>query len=426
MQITTKNLEKNQIELTIEVSQEEIKPHLEKAATKLSITKKLPGFRPGKAPYEMVKKQFGEMALLQEALQYVIADSFYKAVTKEKLQTIGQPEIKVEKIAPENPVIYKAIVSLLPKITLGEWQKLSVKKQAVIVNDIDVNKTIEQLQNMNAQESIVNEAAKTGDKVELNFEVLIDKVIIEGGKSSKYPLVIGEGQMIPGFEEQIIGLKAKDKKEFELKFPEKYFQKTLANKLATFKVEVLNVYKRELPKLDDVFAKTMGFESMTQLRKQLFDNIKQDKENKEAQRVENAAIDEIIKISTIEEIPETLISNEIHKMIHELEQSIAQRGMDMAGYLKSLNKTHDDLHKDFREQAIQRIKAALVMRQLAQEEKIKADDKEIDAEIKKQTEIYKDSKEVLQNIQHPNYRDHLANVMINKKVIKLIADTIIK
>lgn len=426
MQITKKDLGKNQLELIIEVSQEEIKPHLEKAATKLSTTKKLPGFRPGKAPYEMIKKQFGEMAILQEALQFILADSFYKAVTRENLQTIGQPEIKVEKIAPENPIIYKAVVSILPKVTLGEWRKISIKRQTTQATDEDVNKTLEQLQNMNVQEKIVDRAAKKDDKAEINFEVLIDKAVVEGGKNTKYPLVIGEERMIPGFENQIIGLKAKDKKEFELKFPEKYFQKNLANKLATFKVEVLNVYERQLPKLDDTFAKNLGFENLEKLKKQLKDNINKDKEAKEKQRLENQAIDEIIKVSTIGDIPENLISNEVHKMIHELEHSITQQGMDMAGYLKSLNKTHEDLHKDFRPQALQRIKAALIIRQLAKEEKIKAEEKEIADEIKKQTEIYKDSKEVLQNIQHPGYRDHLANVLTNQKVIKLITDNIVK
>jgi len=359
-------------------------------------------------------------------LQFILADSFYKAVTRENLQTIGQPEIKVEKIAPENPIIYKAVVSILPKVTLGEWRKISIKRQTTQATDEDVNKTLEQLQNMNVQEKIVDRAAKKDDKAEINFEVLIDKAVVEGGKNTKYPLVIGEERMIPGFENQIIGLKAKDKKEFELKFPEKYFQKNLANKLATFKVEVLNVYERQLPKLDDTFAKNLGFENLEKLKKQLKDNINKDKEAKEKQRLENQAIDEIIKVSTIGDIPENLISNEVHKMIHELEHSITQQGMDMAGYLKSLNKTHEDLHKDFRPQALQRIKAALIIRQLAKEEKIKAEEKEIADEIKKQTEIYKDSKEVLQNIQHPGYRDHLANVLTNQKVIKLITDNIVK
>lgn len=426
MQITKKDLEKNQVELSIEVSLEEMKPHLEKAASKMSQNSKLPGFRPGKAPYELIKNKFGEMAIYQEALDMIVSDSFYKAVTREKVDSVGQPEIKIEKIAPGNPLVYTAIVALLPKVTLGEWQTLEVKKKEVKASEEDINKTLEQLQNMQVKETAVDRAAKKGDKVEVDFEVLIDKVVIEGGKNPKYPMVLGEGRMIPGFEEKIIGMKKDEAKEFELSFPKEYFQKNLAGKLATFKVKLLSVAERELPKLDDDLAKLMGMESMAKLKDQLSQNISQDKEAKEKQRVEGEAIQAIVKQAQIGDIPEKLIDSEVHKMSHELEHSITQQGMDMAGYLKSINKTQEDLKKDFRPQAEERIKAALVMRQIAQEEKIKIDDAQIDEEIKKQTEMYKDNKEAIKNISHPGYRQHTANVMTNQKIIELIAQKIIK
>jgi len=426
MQITKKELEKNQVELKIEVSLEEMKPFLEKAASKMSQNAKLPGFRPGKAPYELVKNKFGEMAIYQEALDMIISDSFYKAITREKIESIGQPEIKVEKIAPGNPLSYTAIVSLLPKVTLGEWQTLAIKKKQVKADKEDIDKTLEQLQNMQVKETAVDRAAKKGDKVEVDFEVLIDKVVIEGGKNPRYPLVLGEGRMIPGFEDQIVAMKKDDSKEFELDFPKEYFQKNLAGKKATFKVKLLSVFERELPKLDDSLAKGIGMESIEKLKEQLSQNITQDKEAKEKQRVEGEAIQAIVKQSTIGDIPDKLIDNEIHKMSHELEHSISQQGMDMAGYLKSINKTMEDLKKDFRPQAEERIKAALVMRQIAQEEKVQIDDKQIDEEIKKQTEMHKDNKEALKNISHPGYRQHLANIMANQKIVELIASKIIK
>jgi trigger factor len=426
MQITKKDLEKNQVELSIEVSLEEMKPHLEKAAEKMSKDSKLPGFRPGKAPYELVKNKFGEMAIYQEALDMIVSDSFYKAVTREKVESVGQPEIKIEKVAPGNPLSYTAIVALLPKVTLGEWQTLKVKKNKIEASDEDINKTLEQLQNMQVKEVVVDRAAKKGDKVEVDFEVLIEKVVIEGGKNLKYPMVIGEGRMVPGFEDKIIGMKKDESKEFELSFPKEYFQKNLAGKTATFKVKLISVAERDIPKLDDTLAKGIGVESMTKLKEQLAQNIKQDKEGKENQRVEGEAIQAIAKQAKIEAIPEKLIDSEVHKMSHELEHSISQQNMDMAGYLKSINKTQEDLKKDFRPQAEERIKAALVMRQIAQEEKIKIEDKDIDEEIKKQTEMHKDNKEALKNISHPGYRQHLANMMANQKIIELIASKIIK
>ncbi|MBT4516313.1 MAG: trigger factor [Candidatus Komeilibacteria bacterium] len=426
MNITKKDLEKNQVELSIEVSLEEMKPHLEKAAEKMSKKTKLPGFRPGKAPYELVKNKFGEMAIYQEALDMIISDSFYKAITREKIASVGQPEIKVEKIAPGNPLSYTATVALLPKVTLGEWQTLSIKKKSIKASQEDMAKTLEQLQNMQVKESSVERAAKKGDKVEVNFEVLIEKVVIEGGKNPKYPMVIGEGRMIPGFEDKIIGMKKDDKQEFELSFPKEYFQKNLAGKRATFKVKLLSVAERELPKLDDEFAKLMGMKTIDELKTQLSNNIKQDKESKEKQRVEGEAIQAIVKQAKIEDVPEKLIDSEVHKMSHELEHSISQQGMDMAGYLKSIKKTQEDLKKDFRPQAEERIKAALVMRQISEEEKIKIDDKQIDEEIKKQTEMHKDNKDAIKNISHPGYRQHLANMMANQKIIELIAQKIVK
>ena len=426
MQITKKDLEKGQVELTIEVSVEELKPHLEKAALSLSKKHKIPGFRPGKAPMDMIKNKFGEMTLYQEALDAAVSDSFYKAVTREKLQTVGQPQINIDKMAPDNPLVYKAIVALLPRVNLGDWQKITVQKKAAQATEDDINKTIEQLQSMNVKETVVERAIKKDDKAEVDFEVYLDKVIIEGGKNPKYPIIIGDNKMIPGFEEQIIGLKAGDKKEFELKFPAKYFQNNLAGKIATFKVKILQVFERELPKIDDGFAKSMGFDNLAKLKKQLTDNITQDKQAKEKQRVEGEAIREVVKACEFGDIPEVLVDNEIHKMIHELEHNITSQGMDMAGYLKSINKTHDDLHKDFREQAIERVRAALVLRQLAIEEKIKIDDKEVEAEIAKQKEAYKDNKQVLQNIANPGHKQHMANLMTNQKIVELIAKNIIK
>ncbi|MBU1202565.1 trigger factor [Patescibacteria group bacterium] len=426
MQITKKDLEKNQVELTIEVSVEEIKPHLEKAAQKISAQHKLPGFRPGKAPLEMVKNKFGEMMLLQEALDFVISDSYFKAITREKLEAVGQPQINVEKMAPNNPIVYKAIVSLLPKVTLGEWQKEEVKRQEAKATQEDIDKTLEQLATMNVKETVADRISKKGDKVEVDFEVLIDKVVIEGGKNHKYPVVLGENKMIPGFEDHLVGLKAKDKKEFELKFPDKYFEKNLAGKLATFKVEVVAVYEREMPKLDDTFAKTIGFESLTKLKEQLEQNITQDKELKERQRLEGELISALVKSATIGDVPENLIENEIHKMSHELEHNIRSQGMDMAGYLKSINKTQEDLKKDFKPQALERIKAALVLRQLSIEEKLKVEEKEIDQEIAKQKETYKGNQEATKNIEATNYRQYLANMMTNQKVIDFITDKIVK
>lgn len=426
MQITKKDLGKNQIELAIEVSVEELKPHLSKAAQKLALKNKIPGFRPGKAPFELIKTKFGDMAIHQEALDSIITETFYQAVSQENLLTVGQPNITIEKMAPDNPLVYKAVVSLLPKVSLGDWKKITIKKKEARATDEDVQKTLEQLQNMNVKETVADRASAKGDKVEVDFEVYLDKVIIEGGKNRKYPVILGEGHMIPGFEDKLTGHRANDELEFSLPFPEKYFQKNLAGKLADFKVKILGVYERIIPKLDDEFAKKIGFPDLVELKKQVRENITMDKEIKEKQRVESEALREMVKISKIEDLPEILIDNEVHKMIHEFEHSLNQQGLDLPGYLKSINKTTENLKQDLRVQATERVRIALLMRQLAEEEKITVDDGEIEEEIKKQESLYQDNKEALKNIKLPGYRNYLSNLLTNQKIIKLITETVIK
>ncbi len=425
MKVEKKDLGKNQVELTIEIPTEEIKNHLEKAAQKLSQKSKIPGFRPGKAPYDLIKARVGEMAIYQEALELIVNATFYEAVTQEQLVTIGQPEIKIQKLAPNNPVIYQAIVSLLPTVTLGDWQSKKITKTAVKVETEELEQTLKQLQEMRAQENLADRVANKGDKLEIDFEASINKAVIEGGTSHKYPIVLGEGRMIPGFEDKLIGTKAGDSIEFDLKFPDKYMQENLAGKLAHFKVKINGVYNRQLPELNDEFAKGLGFESVEKLKQQITDNIQKDKEIKEAQKLERTAIDQIISTATIGEIPENLIDNEIHKMIHELEHNIKQQGLEMSGYLKSIKKTHEDLHQDFREPAIMRVKAALVLRELATQEKITVADQEIDEEIKKQEAMYSNNPQALQNIKNPMHRQYLANMLVNQKIIKFISEKII-
>lgn len=426
MQITKKSLEKGQVELTITVEVAELDKHLRSAANRLSQKNKVPGFRPGKVPFEMAKNQFGEMALYQEALDEIITQSYYQAITDEKIEAVGQPKISVDKLAPQNPIVYKAIVNLLPTVTIGDWQKIQISKKDASVTAEDIVKTLEQIQNLNVKEVITDRAIQKGDKAEIDFAGTMDKVAIEGGTSYKYPVIVGEGNMIPGFEDKLIGLKKDQEIDFSLQFPEKYFQKNLAGKLADFHVKVVNVYERQKPELSDELAKNVGFETLEQLKEQLKNNIQKDKENKELQRVESEAIQEIVKITTVSELPEMLIDSEIHKMIHELEHSVNGQGLDLAGYLKSINKTHDDLHTDFRAQAIERIKAALVLKQLAKDHDIKPEEGEVKAEIEKQKKMYKDNPESLKQINSHDNWQYLANVLTNQKVIKFIAEKIVK
>jgi len=426
MKVEKKNLDKGQVELTIEVSQVELTPYLEQAASRLSAKNPLPGFRPGKAPFEMIKSKFGEMAILQEALEPMLNQTFFKAINDEKLETVGQPNINIEKMAPGNPVVYKAVVALLPSVQLQNWDKLSVSKKTVEATEEDLQKTLQQLQNMNVKEAVAERPVKKDDKAEIDFEISINNAVIEGGKAFKYPVVIGAGNMIPGFEDNLIGLKAGEEKTFDITFPEKYFQQSIAGRQAQAKVKVINVYERKLPDIEKELPKLIGFEDIAKLKDQLKENIKQDKQMREDQRLENEVVRAIIKEAKIGELPESLVDNELHRMYHELEHNVQGQGMDMAGYLKSINKSRDDLSKDFRPQAIERVQSALILRQIALDHGIKTDEEELEKELQTQQDMYKDNPSVLKNIQHPQHRHVVRNGLTNQKVLKFIKDKIVK
>ena len=430
MKSEVKKLPKSQVEITIEVSLEEIKPFLEKAAKKLSKDLKFDGFRPGKAPYDVVEKKVGAMGIIDEAVNDIISETYYKILEKEKLMTLGQPEINIIKAAPNNPIEYKAVVATLPKVEVGDYSKIKVEKKKVEVKDEQVDKVIDDIRNMRAKEKLVKREAKTGDRLEIDFDVSLDKGVIEGGSHKKYPITIGESRFIPGFEEKLIGLKAGDDKEFKLKFPEKYHQKTLAGKECDFKVKCNGVYEREVAKLDDAFAKEVSnkqFKTLVDLKKNVRNNIEKDEENKANQRVEIEMLDKLVEISNFEdELPETLVKNETNKMLHEMEHNLTSQGMKFEDYLSGIKKTREDLEKEFEPQATQRAKTAIVAREIYQEKKFKVTDEEIQVEVAKMIAAYPDNPEAKKQLESPQYQEHLRNQLGNRKVIEFLKSEMIK
>jgi len=233
---------------------------------------------------------------------------------------------------------------------------------------------------------------------------------------------LGDGSFVPGFEERIIGMKEGETREFTLTFPKEYHQKDMAGKPVEFKVKVNSVFEIEKPELNDKFAKTIGkFEKLDDLKKQIEENIKREKRDKEHQRWELSMIDEIIAKSTFGELPQMMIDAELDKMMHELEHNVTEQGMKFDDYLTSIKKSTDDLKKEFEPRAEKRVKAALIMRKIVKEEKITVDDKEIDSEVNIGKERYKEDKDVLKKIDSDEYRDYLRTVLSGKKVFKLLA-----
>lgn len=419
MSHTLKKLEKTQVELTITVTPAEYEKHLQTGAQRLSTRAAIRGFRPGKVPFDVLKKEVGEMAILQESLETIVQESFYLAVTSEKLDTIGMPKIELEKVAPGNDVIYKATVALLPKVKLADLTKIKVEKKVKKIEDTHVDEVIENLRKMQAKEVIKNDKkAGKEDKLVIDMEMFLDKIPIEGGQAKDYQVYLSEPHYIPGFNEQLIGAAKDEIKEFSLNFSPTHYQKHLAGKKVDFKVKVKDIYERQLPEISDELAKILGQESLEKLRELINANLTQEAEQKAAQQTEIEILEALIKESIFEEIPDVLIDAEKQKIFYELKRNLEHHGVTIEQYLADIKKKEDELFNDFKMQAEKRAKAALISRQIANENHIHVHDEELDKEIKIMEEMYKNNKEYLENLKKPEVRDTIAMTLQNQKVVQ--------
>ena len=429
MKSEIKKLDKSEIEITIELSEMELTPYLIKAAEKLSQDNKIEGFRPGKAPYEIIKQRFGEGAIMNEAVDDIISKTYYQVLKENEIVTIGAPEIKVEKMAPGNPFVYKAKVAVLPKIKLGDYKSIKLERKKIEVKEEQVEKVIAEIIKLRAKETLVERVAKHGDRLEIDFDVFLDKVPIENGKQAKYPITIGESRFIPGFEEQLTGMKAGETKEFELKFPEKYYEKSLAGKTCEFKVVCKGVYEIELPKLDDEFAKMVSggkFATVKEMKDSILKNLEEEERVKQDQILELEMLDKIVNVSEFEDIPVVLLHNEKHRMLHELEENVTNQGFKFEDYLMSIKKTTEELENEFTPQAEKRVKTSIIAREIYQEQKIEVTEDEVDLEVEKLMVAYQNNSEARQQLETETYKDYLRNMIGNRKVIEYLKGIIVK
>lgn len=427
MKTQTKKLPKNQIEITVELEATEIQSQLEKAASRLSSKSRIDGFRPGKAPFDIVKQKFGEGAILEEALNDIVSATYIKAISKEKLEPIDTPKIDIVKLAPGNPIIYKATVSLLPKINICEINKIKVEKKEVKIDEKKIDSTIKNLAESRRKEKLVNREVQDKDIVEINMELLKNNVPIEGGIAKGHKVIMGEPHYVPGFDKKLLKLKKGDKKEFEINFPKDHYNKQLAGKPIKCRVEILGVYEKEIPKIDDEFAKTLGkFKDLKELRNQIKANIEKEAKMKEQERQEIEMLEKLTEKSTFDEIPEILLKEESRKMIAELEGNLANQGIKFQDYLTHLKKSEEEMKKEFLPQAKKRVKIALLLRKYAEEKNINVSEKDIDEEVEKITAYYPNDLEVQNQIRSEHYRNYLKNTLTNKKVINILKKDIIK
>ncbi len=429
MDINKKNLEKSQVELTVNLSWQEFEPYIEKGAKKLSEKIKIEGFRSGKAPLEIVKQKVGEMALLEESAYIAINKTLDKVLDEgvdKNSQAIGQPQIQINKLAPGNNLEYKLTIAVLPEVELGSYKDLKIEEEKIEIDEKQIDKTLNQLAEMRAQEKIVDRELKDTDKAIVDVYLSLNNVPVEGGQSQDVAVVMGKDYFVPGFDNNILGAKKNEEKIFSLPFPDSHHQKNLAGKMVEFKVKVKEIYERNVPKVDDDFAKVLQFKNLEDLRSNLEKNVQAEQEQKANQKTEIKLLEEILKNAKVGELPQVLIDNESNNMLAELKKSIEQQNLKFEDYLSSIKKSQDEMKLDLLPQAIKRVKTALVIRKIAQTEEIKVLDDEVDKQLDVITKQNKGNDEVEKMLKSADYRNYLHNLLINQKVIKQLKEWNIK
>ncbi|MDD4290003.1 MAG: trigger factor [Patescibacteria group bacterium] len=420
MKIDKKILEKNKIELTIEIEPSEYEKFVLLSAENLSKNTKIDGFRPGKAPYNVIVKKFGELTILENALDDILTHFYFDTIIKEKLEPISQPKIDIKKLAPGNNIIFTATISILPEIELCNIEEIKIKRNKIQIDEKKITEALETMREIGAKETETDGLSKKGDKVEIDFKTLVDGVAIEHGSEINYPLVIGKNQMIPGFEDNLIEHKKGDEFSFKLNFPKEYHNKNLENKEAEFQIKMKKVSKIELPELNDEFAKKFNLKNIEELKEKLKENYTAEANEKEERKLEIEAIEKIVENSKIAEFDDDIIKEEAKKMTEELKHDISSRGMEFEHYLNSIGKKIEEIENEFLPQAKKRLQASLIIRKIVETQKFEVGDEELKEAIDHEKMHYHGNQEAEKQIESDSYKNYLINTLLNKKAVDYI------
>ncbi len=392
---------------------------LRQAAADLNVK----GFRPGHIPDDVVRKQIGEETLQQETMWQAIKELYLKVVKSLEFDVIGQPNLALQSW---EPMVILVTVARLPEVNLGKWEKIKVKRQAIEVPEEEVNKLINQIRDSRASEAAVARGAQLGDRVEMDFDVSLGGITIDGGKQTGYPAVLGSGQLVPGFEDNIVGLKPGEEKKFDITFPSDYRQ-DLAGKKAQVWAKAKQVFERTLPELTDEFVKGLGkFDSAQDFKAKLKQNLHEEKAAHEEQRVERAMLEEIIKAASFGEIPDSLLANEAETMLHELKHGIEEKGVEWQQYLTSISKDEAALKKEFSGPAERRVKVALAIRTLAKQESLEVDEAAVEQEVARALQHYGSDDRAAAQFNNEDYRGYLKQILTNRRVIEWLKKKLIE
>jgi trigger factor len=383
-------LEGNRGVLTVEVSAEKVNEGLTAAFNKVVKQVNVPGFRKGKMPRGMFEKRFGVESLYQDALDILLPEAYGNAIDEAGIEPVDRPDIDIEQMEKGKELIFKATVTVKPEVTLGEYKGLEVEAFDTNVTDEDVANELKTLQERQAELVVKEEGTiENGDTVVLDFEGFVDGVAFEGGKAENHSLEIGSGSFIPGFEEQLVGLAAGESKDVEVTFPEEYHAAELAGKPAVFKVTVHEIKGKELPELDDEFAKDVDdeVETLDALKEKIKTRLEDSKKHEAEHHLRDSVVEKAAENAEVE-IPEVMVNNEVNRMLQEFEQRLQMQGMNLELYFQFSGQDENALREQMKEEAVNRVRVNLTLEAIAKLENLEVTDEDVNAELENMAGMY--------------------------------------
>lgn len=424
MKAKAEKVEKNTVVLEIEVEAEKLNQSLDKAYRKLVKKANIPGFRKGKAPRALLERYYGKEYLMEEALDNLLPDVYFEAVQETEIEPIDRPQVELVQAEEGKPLIIKAKVEVKPEVELGEYKGLEAEKPSTEINDADVEAELNKLQQRHAKINTLDEGeVAQGDVAVIDFEGFVDGEAFPGGKGENYPLEIGSGSFIPGFEEQLVGAKIGEERDVNVTFPEEYHSAELAGKAAVFKVKVNSIRRKELLPVDDEFAKDVSeFDTLEELKTDIRNRLKETAEKKAEIAVKEQLIQKAVEQATVE-IPPVMVDTRLNVMLNDMAQRLQRQGISFEDYLRFTGADIDTVRADLKPEAEKSIRSDLVLEAIARKEQIDATDEEVNAELEKMAEQYKQDVSTLRAaLETQGSIDNLKNSIAFQKTIQFLVD----
>lgn len=428
MSLQVERLEHNMAKLTIEVPAEEVEKALQAAYLKERGKISLPGFRKGRVPRQMIEKMYGAEVFYDEAANRMISEAYAKAYDECELELVSQPKIEITQLEKGKEFIFTAEVAVKPEVKLGEYKGLKVDKVSTRVTQKEVDEEIDKERERNARTiDVTDRAVQDKDQITLDFEGFVDGVAFEGGKASDYPLTIGSGAFIPGFEDQLIGANIDEEKEINVTFPEEYQAKELAGKAAVFKCTVHSIKAKELPELDDEFVSDVSEKSETvdAYKAEVKAKIKERKENEGKQKREDQSVEQAVANAEMD-IPEAMISFQSRQMVDDFARRIMQQGMTMEQYFQFTGLSEEKMMEEFKPEAEKRIRTRLTLEAIVAAENIEVSEERLDEELQKMADSYKMEVDKLKEYMGENEKKQMKEDIAIQEAVTLIANAAVE